>query len=85
MKQLYIGRIKLSKQDSEEWYKKPPFMYVVKNGCPDRSNINCAIMFDDKDECKKALIDSFKEHEHLPDSKMEILTLNVVVTDITHI
>ena len=80
MKICYLGRIKLSKKDSEEWEGRPPFMYVTKS--PNREDINKAIMFFSKEECTKALVDSFKSHRHLPSSKMEIMTLSINVENI---
>ena len=80
MKTCYIGRIRLSKKDSEEWGGNPPFMYVTKG--TDRTNINQAIMFNDKEDCTNALIDSFKSHKHLPSSKMEIMTISIHVDSI---
>lgn len=83
MKKCYIGRIKLSKEDSEEWDGKPPFMYVT-NG-PDRANINKAIQFDNRDACVMALRNSFTVHKHLPSSKMEVLTILMYVDSIERI
>jgi hypothetical protein len=80
MKTCYVGRIRLSKKDSSEWLGNPPFMYVTKGN--DRTNINNAIMFDSKEKCTSALIDSFKEHKHLPSSKMEIMTISIHVDSI---
>jgi len=80
MKKCYIGRIRLSRKDSEEWGGNPPFMYVTKG--TDRANINQAIMFGEKEECIEELKKSFKTHRHLPSSKMEIMTLSIKVDNI---
>ena len=79
----YIGRIRLSKEDSSEWSSHPPFMYVVEKG--DRANINNAIMFKDKNTCCKSLENDFKNYRHLPTSKMEVITLNIEVKKIEEI
>lgn len=83
MKTCYIGRIRLSKKDSEEWGGNPPFMYVTKT--TDRTDINKATMFNSKEECIEALIYSFKSHKHLPSSKMEIMKISVHVDSIEQI
>lgn len=86
MKKQYIGRIRLSKEDSEEWYGKPPFMYVTNDKENiDRSNINKAAFFDDKNVCKAALKKNFKAYRHLPSSKMEIMTITIKVDNIEEI
>ena len=79
----YIGRIRLSKEDSNEWSSHPPFMYVVEKG--DRANINNAIKFKDKSACCESLKNDFKHYRHLPTSKMEVITLNVEVKKIEEI
>jgi hypothetical protein len=79
----FIGRIRLSKEDSEEWSSHPPFMYVVEKG--DRANVNNAVKFNDKNSCYKALVNDFEHYHHLPSSKMEIITLNVEVKKIEEI
>lgn len=79
----FIGRIKLSKEDSQEWSSHPPFMYVVEKG--DRSDVNNSIKFNDKNACLIALENDFKHYRHLPSSKMEIITLNVEVKNIEEI
>ena len=79
----YIGRIRLSKEDSREWSSHPPFMYVVEKG--DRANINNAIKFKDKSACCESLKNDFKHYRHLPTSKMEVITLNVEVKKIEEI
>jgi hypothetical protein len=80
MKTCYIGRIRLSNEDSKEWGGNPPFMYVTKS--VDRTNINKATMFNSKEECIVALVDSFKSHKHLPSSKMEIMKISIYVDNI---
>lgn len=87
MKKAYIGRIKLTEKDSNEWYGKPPFMYVIdENENSDRGNINNAIMFNTKNQCEKALRKNFKEYRHDEfGSSMEILTLEYQVTSIAKI
>lgn len=81
----YIGRIRLSKEDSDEWYGNPPFVYVTANGEADRDNVRNAKRFIKKDACKKALVKSFKEHGHLPSSKMEVLTVSIEIKSIEEI
>ena len=83
MKTCYIGRIRLSKKDSEEWKGHPPFMYVTKG--PYRDDIGDAILFSSREDCIKTLTDSFKLHKHLPSSKMEIMTLSINVENIEEI
>lgn len=85
MKNLYIGRIKLSKEDSDQWFGKPPFVYVEKDGVADRSNIRSAILFHDKETCRKALKKTHKKYGHEPDSKMEIMTISLSVDKIEEI
>lgn len=85
IKKTYIGRIRLSKEDSNEWYGKPPFMYVEKDEAADRANINNARIFNSKERCEKALRKSFKEYGHYPESKMEIMTLVTTVENIEQI
>ena len=80
MKNLYIGRIKLSKEDSEEWYGKPPFMYITKN--QDRAKINDAILFTNKEKCRKELKRQFEEYGHLPESKMQIMEMSLTINNI---
>ena len=83
MEKLYIGRIKLSKDDSETWYGKPPFMYVTSN--QDRANIDKAILFKDKNKCEYELRKSFETHKHYPESKMQIVEMTVKIDKITDI
>ena len=80
MKTCYIGRIRLSKKDSDEWDGKPPFMYVTKG--LDRTNVSDARMFENKNSCIESLKDSFKKHKHLPSSEMEIMTVSIHVDKI---
>ena len=81
----YIGRIRLSKEDSKEWYGHPPFMYVTAKGEADRGKVKNAKRFTNKETCKKALIKSFKDHAHLPSSKMEILTIVMEIKSVEEI
>ena len=76
----YIGRIKLSQEDSKEWSDNPPFMYVCE--CGDRANYNNACKFNSKGECIQALKKDFNFYRHLPSSKMEIITLEIKVESI---
>lgn len=83
METRYIGRIKLSKEDSNEWKDNPPYMYVT-NDC-NRENIKKAILFENKDVCAINLKNSFKQHKHLPSSKMQIMTVSMHVDNIEDI
>lgn len=83
MEKLYIGRIKLSKEDSKEWEGNPTFMYVTDK--PDRSNINNATLFDDRLKCFNETIKSFKKHRHLPESKMQIMEFSLKINSIKDI
>lgn len=85
MQKCYIGRIKLSKEDSEQWSGNPPFVYVEKDGVADRSNIRDAVFFRNKESCKKALINTHKKYRHEPESKMEIMTISILVDKIEEI
>ena len=85
MKKYYIGRIKLSKEDSEQWLGNPPFVYVEKAGVADRSNIRSAILFNNKEACRKALKETHTIYGHEPESKMEIMTVSISVDKIEEI
>lgn len=85
MKKFYIGRIKLSKEDSEQWSGNPPFVYVEKAGVADRSNIRSAILFSNKEACRKALKKTHAIYGHEPESKMEIMTVSISVDKIEEI
>lgn len=85
MKKFYIGRIKLSKEDSEQWSGNPPFVYVEKAGVADRSNIRSAILFNNKEACRKALKKTHAIYGHEPESKMEIMTVSISVDKIEEI
>jgi hypothetical protein len=83
MEKLYIGRIKLSKEDSDTWTGKPPFMYVTSNS--DRANIDKAILFRDEKKCENELRKNFITHKHYPESKMQIVELTVKIDGIKDI
>ena len=85
MKKFYIGRIKLSKEDSEQWLGNPPFVYVERDGVADRSNIRSAILFNNKEACRKALKETHTFYGHEPESKMEIMTVSISVDKIEEI
>ena len=85
MKKYYIGRIKLSKEDSEQWSGNPPFVYVEKAGVADRSNLRSAILFNNKEACRKALKKTHTLYGHEPESKMEIMTVSISVDKIEKI
>jgi hypothetical protein len=84
MKKLYIGRIKLSKKDSEEWYGSPPFIYVTPKGR--RTNLTTEAFFENKEDCVTNLKYSFKTHEHSSyGSKMELLEMSINIDKLTEI
>ena len=83
MEKLYIGRIKLSKNDSDTWSGKPPFMYVSSDN--DRTDIDKAILFKDKKKCETELKKSFIKHKHYSDSKMQIIEMEVKINGIKNI
>lgn len=83
MEKLYIGRIKLSKKDSDTWTGKPPFMYVTSD--QDRANINKAVLFRDRNKCEYELRKSFEIHKHYPESKMQIVEMTVKIDGIKDI
>ena len=79
----YVGRIRLSQEDSKEWSDHPPFMYVCK--CGDRANYDNAFKFNSKGACVQAIKEDCKHYRHLPSSKMELMTLKIEVTSIEEI
>lgn len=82
----YIGRIKLTKEDSDGWCGKPAFMYVTRQNNCNRDNIDHAELFTSRSKCEKRLKHDLKEYNHIEyGSKGEILELDIVTKKVTEI